>query len=71
MRQVGARSLLIATISIVSISLGPFSGRDDALAQDAPDAPKSRQLPPIVVTGTKPGVKRGRAETATRTVRGP
>jgi len=68
---VGARSLLIATISIVSISLDPFSGRDCAYAQDAQDAPEVQQLPPIIVTGTKPGIKRGRAETATRTVRRP
>jgi outer membrane receptor protein involved in Fe transport len=63
---VGARSLLIATVSIVSISLGPFSGRDYAHAQDAPEAQK---LPPIVVTGTKPGIKPGRAETARRIAR--
>jgi outer membrane receptor protein involved in Fe transport len=66
MRQVGARSLSIATIFIVSISLGPFSGSGDALAEDAPEV---QTLPTIVVTGTKPGVKRGRAETATRTAR--
>jgi outer membrane receptor protein involved in Fe transport len=66
MRQVGARSLSIATIFVASISLGPFSGSDDALAEDAPAV---QTLPPIVVTGTKPGVKRGRAETATRTAR--
>jgi outer membrane receptor protein involved in Fe transport len=66
MRQVGARSLPIATIFVASISLGPFSGSDDALAEDAPAV---QTLPPIVVTGTKPGVKRGRAETATRTAR--
>ena len=69
MRQVGARSLLIATVSIVSISLDPFSGRNHAHAQDAHDAPEPQKLPPIVVTGTKPGVKRGRAETARRTAR--
>ncbi|MGZ3322329.1 MAG: TonB-dependent receptor, partial [Xanthobacteraceae bacterium] len=69
MRQVGARSLLIATISIVSISLEPFSGRDYAHAQDAQDAQEPQKLPPIVVTGTKPGIKRGRPETATRTAR--
>ena len=71
MGPVGARSLLIATISIVSISLDPFSGRDDAHAQDAQETPETQKLPPIVVTGTKPGIKRGRAETATRTVRRP
>ncbi|MGZ3281847.1 MAG: hypothetical protein ACXU9A_04230, partial [Xanthobacteraceae bacterium] len=65
----GARSLLIATISIVSISLDPFSGRDHAHAQDAQDAPEPQKLPPIVVTGTKPGIKRGRSETAARTAR--
>ncbi len=32
---------------------------------------RTQKLPPIVVTGTKPGIKRGRAETATRTVRRP
>jgi outer membrane receptor protein involved in Fe transport len=70
MRQVGARSLWIATISIASISLGPFSGRYFAHAQEQPEAQKEAQkLPPIIVTGTKPGIKRGRIETATRTVR--
>jgi outer membrane receptor protein involved in Fe transport len=38
-------------------------------AQSAPGA--AQQLPPIVVTGTKPGVKRGRDEHATRVVRRP
>jgi outer membrane receptor protein involved in Fe transport len=66
MRQVGARSLSFATIFVASLSLGPFSGSDDALAEDAPAV---QTLPPIVVTGTKPGVKRGRAETATRAAR--
>jgi outer membrane receptor protein involved in Fe transport len=69
MRQVGARSLLIATISIASISLGPFSGRNDAHAQDAREAPEAQKLPPIVVTGTKPGIKPGRTETARRIAR--
>ncbi|WP_291688187.1 TonB-dependent receptor [Bradyrhizobium sp.] len=43
-----------------------FSGRDFAHAQEEPEAQK---LPPIVVTGTKPGVKRGRTDNATRTAR--
>ena len=60
---------MIATISIVSISLDPFSGRHDAHAQDAQVAPEPQKLPPIVVTGTKPGIKRGRSEAATRTAR--
>ncbi len=66
MGQVGARSLFIPTLFLVSLSLGPFSGNDSALAQDAPD---DHTLPPIVVTGTKPGSKPGRTQNATRAAR--
>ena len=60
----GARFLLI-----VSISICLFSGDDGARAQDSSSAVQA--LPPIVVTGTKPGVKRGRTENATRVARRP
>jgi outer membrane receptor protein involved in Fe transport len=56
-------------LSIVSISICLFSGDDGARAQDSSSAVQA--LPPIVVTGTKPGVKRGRTENATRVVRRP
>jgi outer membrane receptor protein involved in Fe transport len=59
-----ARYLLFA-----SISLGLLAGNDRARAQDAPKT--SHELPPVVVTGTKQGVKRGRDETATRVIRRP
>jgi outer membrane receptor protein involved in Fe transport len=54
---------------IVSISICLFSGDDRVRAQDSPSA--VQVLPPIVVTGTKPGVKRGRTENATRVARRP
>jgi outer membrane receptor protein involved in Fe transport len=54
---------------IVSISICLFSGDDGARAQDSSSA--VQELPPIVVSGTKPGVKRGRTENATRVVRRP
>ena len=54
---------------LASISLGLLAGHDHARAQDAPTA--SQMLPPVVVTGTKQGVKRGRDQTATRVVRSP
>jgi outer membrane receptor protein involved in Fe transport len=57
-----ARYLLVA-----SMSLGLLAGKDQAHAQDAPKA--SQALPPVVVTGTKQGVKRGRDPNATRVVR--
>jgi outer membrane receptor protein involved in Fe transport len=63
MRQMRARLLLI-----VPISMCLFAGNDGADAQEAPGV---QALPPIVVTGTKPGVKRGRDQNATRTVRNP
>jgi outer membrane receptor protein involved in Fe transport len=63
MRQMRARLLLI-----VPISMCLFAGNDGADAQEAPGV---QALPPIVVTGTKPGVKRGRDQNATRTVRTP
>jgi outer membrane receptor protein involved in Fe transport len=53
---------------IVPISTCLFAGIDGADAQEAPGV---QALPPIVVTGTRPGVKRGRDQNATRTVRTP
>jgi len=61
MRQMRARFLLI-----VPISIGLFAGNDGADAQEAPGV---QALPPIVVTGTKPGIKRGRDQNATPAVR--
>jgi outer membrane receptor protein involved in Fe transport len=58
----GARFLLM-----VSISICLFPGNDCALAQNASEA--IERLPPIVVTGTAPGTKRGRAQNATRVAR--
>ena len=49
---------------IVSISLCPFACNGSAYAQEPSGAVQA--LPPIVVTGTKPSVKRGRNESATR-----
>lgn len=54
-------------LSILSISICLFAGNDAARAENTPDAVQA--LPPIVVTGTKPGIKRGSAENATRAVR--
>jgi outer membrane receptor protein involved in Fe transport len=51
---------------IVSISLCPLACNEPAYAQEAPAV---QALPPIVVTGTKPSVKRGRSESATRVSR--
>src|ERR1700688_3334227 len=62
MRRMGARFLFI-----VSISICLLPGNDCAHAQNAPGA--VQELPPIVVTATKPSVKRGRAQNATRTAR--
>lgn len=64
MRRTGARFLFILSIPICL-----FAGHDCALAQETSGAPQ--RLPTIVVTGTgtAPGVKRGRAENATRTAR--
>ena len=56
-----ARSLLIVPMSVCL-----FAGSDAARAENAPDAV---QLPPIVVTGTKPGVKRGSDQNASRAAR--
>jgi iron complex outermembrane receptor protein len=53
-------------LMIVSISLCPFACNESAYAQEAPAV---QALPPIVVTGTKPSVKRGRNESATRVAR--
>lgn len=56
-----ARFLLIVPMSVCL-----FAGSGAARAENAPDAV---QLPPIVVTGTKPGVKRGSDQNASRVVR--
>jgi hypothetical protein len=61
MRRMRARSLFIVAITICL-----SSGNDCAHAQDAPAV---QSLPPIVVTGTKPSAKRGRAPGATRVAR--
>jgi outer membrane receptor protein involved in Fe transport len=60
--EMGARFRLI-----VSISMCLFAGNESADAQDAPGAVQA--LPPIVVSGTAPSVKRGRSQNASRTVR--
>jgi outer membrane receptor protein involved in Fe transport len=52
---------------IVSISLCPFARNEPAFAQEVSGAVQA--LPAIVVTGTKPSVKRGRNESATRASR--
>jgi outer membrane receptor protein involved in Fe transport len=52
---------------IVPISIGLFAGNDAARAEDTPGAVQA--LPPIVVTGTKPAVKRGSDQNASRVVR--
>src|SRR5258706_14317833 len=52
---------------IVSISICLLAGNEGADAQDAPGAVQA--LPPIVVSGTAPSVKRGRSQNASRTVR--
>jgi outer membrane receptor protein involved in Fe transport len=57
-----ARHLLI-----VSTSLGLLACDEPACAQEASGAVQA--LPPIVVTGTKPGVKPGRSENARRVSR--
>src|SRR6202140_1832598 len=62
MRRMGARFLFI-----VSISICLLPGNDCAHAQNAPGA--VQELPRIVVTATKPSVKRGRAQNATPTAR--
>jgi outer membrane receptor protein involved in Fe transport len=61
-RQMSARYPLIAS---VSICLLPVSA--GVHAQNAPGA--AQELPPVTVTQTKPGVKRGRDQNATRRVR--
>ena len=58
----GARFLLM-----VSLSICLFPGNDCALAQNASEA--IERLPPIVVTGTAPGTRRGRPQNATRVAR--
>src|SRR3954447_23215402 len=60
--MMGARYLLIA-----STSLCLLPGIERADAQNAPLG--AQALPPIVVTGTKPSVKRSRPEAATRVSR--
>jgi len=62
-RQMGARYLLVASISACL-----FSGGERAYAQSTtPGA--TEVLPPITVTATKPGVKPGSDQRATRRVR--
>jgi outer membrane receptor protein involved in Fe transport len=53
---------------VVPITMCLFAGNDGADAQEAPGV---QALPPVVVTGTKTGVKRGRDQNATRTARAP
>jgi outer membrane receptor protein involved in Fe transport len=70
MKQMRARFLLIMPILIVSIGACP--GTDCARAQEAPGVgapPGVQTLPPIVVTGTKPSPKPGRAQNAARIAR--
>jgi outer membrane receptor protein involved in Fe transport len=62
MRQIGARILFFVWVLVCL-----FPGNDSARAQDPPDA--LQWLPPITVTRTAPGVKRGRTENTTRTIR--
>ena len=62
MRQMGARYLLI-----VSISIGLSAGNECAHAEDAPGT--AQVLPPVVVSPPAQGVKHGRAQDAPRTVR--
>jgi outer membrane receptor protein involved in Fe transport len=52
---------------IASISMGLLAGNGCAYAQNTPGTVQN--LPPIVVSGTEPGVKRGRDQNARRTVR--
>jgi outer membrane receptor protein involved in Fe transport len=52
---------------IVPISIGLFAGNGAARAENTPGAVQA--LPPIVVTGTKPAVKRGSDQNASRVVR--
>ena len=54
-------------LPIVLISTGLLPATDLACAQDAPRT--AQALPPIVVTGTRPGVKPGRDQTASRAAR--
>ena len=54
-------------LSILPISICLFAGSEAARAENAPD--NVQALPPIVVTGTKPAIKRGSPEHATRAVR--
>lgn len=54
-------------LSILSISICLFAGNDAARAEDPTSA--VQELPPIVVTGTKPGVKPGSDQNASRVVR--
>jgi outer membrane receptor protein involved in Fe transport len=56
----GARCLII-------VSVGLLFGNENAYAEDAPGA--VQELPPVVVSQTKPGIKRGHAENAPATRR--
>jgi outer membrane receptor protein involved in Fe transport len=62
MGQMGVRCL-----RILSVSTCLLSGDPCAYAQEAPADP--RVLPPVVVTATTPGAKRGHSENATRIAR--
>ncbi len=57
----------VRLLFIVSMSMCLLAGNEGADAQDAPGAVQA--LPPIVVSGTSPSVKRGRSQNASRTVR--
>src|ERR1700736_344680 len=56
------RRMLARSLFILPISMCPCFGSDCAHAEDAPGVVQA--LPPIVVTGTKPSAKRGRAPSA-------
>jgi outer membrane receptor protein involved in Fe transport len=53
---------------IVSISIGLLAGNKPVHAQNTPGAVQA--LPPIVVSGAAPSVKRGRTQNTSRTARG-
>jgi outer membrane receptor protein involved in Fe transport len=53
---------------IVSISTGLLAGNERVHAQNTPGTVQA--LPPIVVSGTAPSVKRGRTQNTSRTARG-
>src|ERR1700724_2903388 len=61
------RRMLARSLFILAISMCLCFGSDCARAEDTPGVVQA--LPPIVVTGTKPSAKRGRAPSATRAAR--